>query len=83
MRTGQTQRTATAWQRLTAWLRRHAPTSYASILPPATEAEIEEAEDHLGRRCGYGFPPEPVTLWSLADRHRSVPVGCRSRQVAE
>ncbi|MFJ3583175.1 hypothetical protein ACIPPS_13220 [Streptomyces sp. NPDC090127] len=60
------ERTATAWQQLTAWLRVHAPTSHASILPPASRAEIEEAEDRLRNSCGFGFPPELVALWSVA-----------------
>ncbi|WP_405754619.1 hypothetical protein OHA44_04295 [Streptomyces sp. NBC_00144] len=60
------ERTTAAWQQLIEWLRVHAPTSHASILPPATEAEIEEAEGRLRQYCGYGFPPELVALWAMA-----------------
>ncbi|MGW7197670.1 hypothetical protein [Streptomyces chryseus] len=55
-----------AWARVESWLREYAPTSHASILPPATRAEIEEAESHLRHHCGYGFPPELISLWSVA-----------------
>ncbi|MGW8889162.1 hypothetical protein [Streptomyces sp. NPDC055749] len=66
MDTVHTGRTASAWQQLTEWLRVNAPTSHASILPPISGAEIEEAEGHLMRHCGYGFPPELVALWAMA-----------------
>jgi hypothetical protein len=66
MNTQHIERTATAWQQLTEWLRVHAPTSHASILPPATEAEVEEAEGQLRHYCGYGFLPELVALWAMA-----------------
>jgi hypothetical protein len=68
------ERTATAWQQLTEWLRVHAPTSHASILPPATETEIKEAEDHLRRHCGYVFPPELVALWAMAGGVRQLDI---------
>jgi hypothetical protein len=60
------ERTTTAWQKLTEWLRVHAHAWHASILPPATEAEIEEAEGHLRHYCGYAFQPELVALWAMA-----------------
>lgn len=66
MDTERIERMTAAWQQLTAWLRVHAPASHASILPPATGAEIREAEGHLRRDCGYGFPPELVALWAMA-----------------
>ncbi|WP_409467847.1 hypothetical protein [Streptomyces sp. HC307] len=65
-RNDEAERVTAAWQQLTEWLRVHAPTSHASILPPATEAEIEEADGHLRHYCGYGFPPELVALWAMA-----------------
>jgi hypothetical protein len=68
------ERTATAWQQLTEWLRVHAPTSHASILRLATESVVEEAEGHLRRHCGYGFPPELVTLWSMAGGVRQLDI---------
>ncbi|MFF8811431.1 hypothetical protein [Streptomyces pactum] len=60
-----TERVGAAWQRLTGWLREHAPTSYASLLPPATEGEIAAAEACLVRSLGYGPPAELVALWRL------------------
>ncbi|MGW7463485.1 hypothetical protein ACWGJT_01980 [Streptomyces xantholiticus] len=68
------ERTATAWSQLTEWLRVHARTSHASILPPATETEIEEAEGHLRRHCGYGFPLELVALWAMAGGVRQLDI---------
>lgn len=74
MSTEQMERTATAWRQLTEWLRVHAPTSHASILPPATAAEIEEAEARLRRGCGYGFPPELTALWAVAGGVRQLDI---------
>ncbi|MEU9701647.1 hypothetical protein [Streptomyces sp. NPDC047981] len=68
------ERTAGAWQQLTAWLHEHAPTSYASILPPAPEAEIAEAEGRLRQYCGFGVPPELVALWRLAGGVRQLDI---------
>ncbi|MFF3019434.1 hypothetical protein [Streptomyces sp. NPDC057939] len=61
-----TDRTAVAWRQLSEWLRAHAPTSYASILPAASPEEIEEAQERLRRCCGFGLPSELVALWGLA-----------------
>jgi hypothetical protein len=66
MSTEDVERTVTAWRHLTEWLRVHAPASHASILPPATPREIEEAESRLRQVCGFGFPSELVSLWALA-----------------
>ncbi|MFF9899054.1 hypothetical protein [Streptomyces longispororuber] len=74
MSTEHTERTAAAWQQLAAWLRVHAPTSHASILPPAAEAEVAEAEGRLREHCGYGFPPELVALWAMAGGVRHVDI---------
>ncbi|MEU5682684.1 hypothetical protein [Streptomyces venezuelae] len=51
-RNDQVVRVTAAWQRLTDWLRVHAPTSYASLLPPATEDEIRGAEARLTAALG-------------------------------
>ncbi|MEV4972439.1 hypothetical protein [Streptomyces scopuliridis] len=59
------ERLAAAWQALTAWLAQHAPTSYASLLPPATEEEIATADSQLMRHVGYGLPAELGALWRL------------------
>ncbi|MER7493958.1 hypothetical protein ABT033_15275 [Streptomyces pharetrae] len=72
--TDRTERMGTAWQQLTEWLREHAPTSHASILPPAAQTEIEEAEGHLRQHVGYGFPPELVALWRLAGGVRQIDI---------
>ncbi|MFI6079528.1 hypothetical protein ACIBBB_00745 [Streptomyces sp. NPDC051217] len=42
--------------------------------PPATEAGIEEAEGHLRRSRGYGFPPELTALWAMAGGVRQVDI---------
>ncbi|WP_221355833.1 hypothetical protein [Streptomyces beigongshangae] len=67
-------RTADAWRELAEWLRVHAPASYASILPPATDAEIATAQSRLGEHCAYGFPPELVDLWALAGGVRQIDI---------
>ncbi|MEV8406266.1 hypothetical protein AB0R12_10710 [Streptomyces niveus] len=74
MSTEQMERTATAWRQLTEWLRVHALTSHASILPPATAAEIEEAQARLRHDCGYGFPPELTALWAVAGGVRQLDI---------
>ncbi|MET8689945.1 hypothetical protein ABZV77_37650 [Streptomyces sp. NPDC004732] len=64
-RKDQAERVTAAWQQLTGWLRVHAPTSYASLLPPATEEEIGTAEALLREYLGYGLPAELVAVWRL------------------
>ncbi|MFE0131126.1 hypothetical protein ACFWY6_06030 [Streptomyces sp. NPDC059037] len=54
-----------AWLRLTDWLRVNAPTSYASLLPPAPESAIHAAEAQLTQHLGYGLPAELVAVWRL------------------
>ncbi|MET9994227.1 hypothetical protein ABZ061_32285 [Streptomyces mutabilis] len=56
---------AIAWQQLTGWLRVHAPTSFASLLPPAAEDEIAAAEAQLRQHLGFGLPVELTALWRL------------------
>ncbi|MFD6434688.1 hypothetical protein [Streptomyces venezuelae] len=64
-RNDQVVRVTAAWQRLTDWLRVHAPTSYASLLPPAAEDEIRAAGAGLTDALGYGLPAELVAVWRL------------------
>ncbi|GGZ30906.1 SMI1/KNR4 family protein [Streptomyces poonensis] len=52
-----------AWNRISGWLRVHAPVSYASIRPPAGQAAIDAAE----ARIGVPLPDDLRTLLSLAD----------------
>ncbi|GAA0592855.1 hypothetical protein GCM10010394_22670 [Streptomyces crystallinus] len=52
-----------AWQRIEAWLRAHAPASYASLKPGVSQAEIDGAERALGVR----IPVDLKALWSLHD----------------
>ncbi|MGW8889163.1 hypothetical protein [Streptomyces sp. NPDC055749] len=59
------ERVAAAWQVLTAWLAEHAPTSYASFLPPATDEEIATADSRLKQYLGFGLPAELDALWRL------------------
>ncbi|MFI1416750.1 hypothetical protein ACH4VX_01960 [Streptomyces sp. NPDC020731] len=61
----ETERLTTAWTALTGWLAEHAPVSHASLLPPATEAEITAADSELTRCLGYGLPVELAALWRL------------------
>ncbi|MFB6780995.1 hypothetical protein ACFCX0_27075 [Streptomyces sp. NPDC056352] len=56
---------AEAWEALTHWLAEHAPTSYASLLPPAPEEDIAAADDQLRQHLGYGLPAELKALWRL------------------
>ncbi|MET9555289.1 hypothetical protein [Streptomyces sp. NPDC006645] len=56
---------AEAWGALTGWLADHAPTSYASLLPPAPEADITAVDEQLRQRLGYGLPAELAALWRL------------------
>ncbi|MEU0103661.1 hypothetical protein ABZ174_35250, partial [Streptomyces sp. NPDC006267] len=58
-------RVAVAWRNITAWLAEHAPLSHASLLPPASEAEIERADTLLRDRLGFELPPELGQLWRL------------------
>ncbi|MEU7468687.1 hypothetical protein AB0A94_09035 [Streptomyces sp. NPDC044984] len=59
-------RAVDGWRWLTEWLRVHAPTSYASLLPPAAADEIAEAQGRLGERCDFRFPPDLLALWAEA-----------------
>ncbi|MER5359106.1 hypothetical protein [Streptomyces sp. NPDC002785] len=59
------ERVTAAWQALTAWLAEHAPLSYASLLPPATEEEIATADSRLRQYLGFGLPTELAALWRL------------------
>ncbi|MCQ4206608.1 hypothetical protein [Streptomyces longispororuber] len=59
------ERVAAAWRALTAWLSEHAPVSYASLLPPAPESEMANADAALRQHLGFGLPPEPAALWRL------------------
>ncbi|MFH9958487.1 SMI1/KNR4 family protein [Streptomyces roseolus] len=50
-----------AWDRVIAWLRRHAPASHAALGPGATAAAVDALEEDLGIR----IPPVLRALWSL------------------
>jgi len=52
---------ADAWGRITTWLQRNAPDSYAGLRPGATPAAIAALEDTLG----IPIPVELRTLWML------------------
>ncbi|WP_309238941.1 SMI1/KNR4 family protein [Streptomyces lunaelactis] len=54
-------RVTAAWQRIEAWLRAHAPASYASLKAGASEGEISALEYTLGVRVPAGLK----ALWSL------------------
>ncbi|MCL7382488.1 SMI1/KNR4 family protein [Streptomyces sp. 35G-GA-8] len=56
---------AEVWGALTRWLAEHAPTSYASLLPPVPEEDIAAADGQLRQRLGYGLPAELTALWRL------------------
>ncbi|GAA2287878.1 hypothetical protein GCM10010145_68090 [Streptomyces ruber] len=56
---------AEAWDALTRWLAEHAPTSYASLLPPVPEEDIAAADGQLRQRLGYGLPAGLTALWRL------------------
>ncbi|MGW0536249.1 SMI1/KNR4 family protein [Streptomyces sp. NPDC003032] len=49
-----------AWQRIESWLERNAPATLASLLPGASEAEVEELQESLGVRLPVGLR----ALWS-------------------
>ncbi|WP_327236226.1 hypothetical protein OG349_21960 [Streptomyces sp. NBC_01317] len=50
-----------AWQRVTHWLRRHAPASHAALRPGADPTTLTALEHHLGTP----IPPALRALWSL------------------
>ncbi|KAA0940113.1 SMI1/KNR4 family protein [Streptomyces apricus] len=45
-----------SWSRIDAWLREHAPRTFATLRPPAGVEEIKAAQDELG----LTFPPDLV-----------------------
>ncbi|MEU8837258.1 SMI1/KNR4 family protein [Streptomyces sp900116325] len=45
-----------SWNRIDAWLREHAPRTFATLQPPAGDEEIVSAQDELG----VTFPPDLV-----------------------
>lgn len=45
-----------SWTRIDAWLREHAPRTFATLRPPAGDAEIAAAQEQLG----VTFPPDLV-----------------------
>ncbi|MEU1146122.1 SMI1/KNR4 family protein [Streptomyces sp. NPDC005863] len=49
-----------AWQRIESWLERNAPATFASLLPGASEAELDELQASLGVRLPVGLR----ALWS-------------------
>ncbi|MFJ9589152.1 SMI1/KNR4 family protein [Streptomyces acidicola] len=56
---------AEAWEALIRWLAERAPTSYASLLPPAPEEDIIAADDQLKHHLGFGLPADLAALWRL------------------
>ena len=54
------ERTLAAWERIEAWLRTHAPRTYAALPGPAELSAVEEAEAAVGV-----LPPELRSLWSV------------------
>ncbi|MFF2410488.1 hypothetical protein [Streptomyces sp. NPDC058092] len=50
---------------MTDWLAEHAPISYASLLPPAPETEIANADAALRQHLGFALPSELAALWRL------------------
>ncbi|MFJ6694531.1 hypothetical protein ACIQM4_00455 [Streptomyces sp. NPDC091272] len=54
-----------AWNRLADWLKANAPVSYASLLPPAPEQAIEDADARLRQSLNFGLPVELAELWRL------------------
>ncbi|WP_406416881.1 hypothetical protein OH809_37280 [Streptomyces sp. NBC_00873] len=50
---GQAAQVEAAWGRIVAWLEQHAPTSYASLLPPAPETEMANADAALRQHLGF------------------------------
>lgn len=59
---------ADAWQRITRWLRRNAPDSYAALRAGARPSAIAALEDALGVR----IPVELHVLWLLTDGDEGV-----------
>jgi cell wall assembly regulator SMI1 len=57
-----------SWDRITAWLSRHAPPLAATVNPPATEAAIAEAEAAVGTP----LPADLLAWWRRADGMRWV-----------
>ncbi|WP_369206478.1 SMI1/KNR4 family protein [Streptomyces sp. PU-14G] len=57
----QARRVAAAWQRVEAWLREHAPASYATLQSGASEEALAVLESDLGARV----PKQLRTLWHL------------------
>lgn len=49
-----------SWTRIDAWLREHAPRTFATLRPPAGHEEIAEAQEALG----VTFPPDLVASLS-------------------
>ncbi|MFE1037048.1 SMI1/KNR4 family protein [Streptomyces sp. NPDC058807] len=45
-----------SWSRIDAWLREHAPRTFATLLPPAGDEEIAAAQEELG----ITFPPDLI-----------------------
>ncbi|MFE6775433.1 hypothetical protein [Streptomyces sp. NPDC057702] len=74
------ERVLAAWRTLTDWLAEHAPTSHASILPPASERELADADRTLNSALGFGLPSEMVALWSLAGGTRHVDIDALDEQ---
>lgn len=62
---GQAAQVEAAWGRIVAWLEQHAPTSYASLLPPAPETEMANADAALRQHLGFALPSELAALWQL------------------
>ncbi|WP_069884337.1 hypothetical protein [Streptomyces luteocolor] len=54
-----------AWARLAGWLAEYAPSSYASLLPPASDEAISAGEARLVHALAFGFPPELKALWQV------------------
>ncbi|GAA2262933.1 hypothetical protein GCM10010145_42270 [Streptomyces ruber] len=52
-----------AWDRITGWLRTHAPVSYAGIRPPVDPAALDAA----GAESGVRLPPALATLLTRCD----------------
>ncbi|MFF8643962.1 SMI1/KNR4 family protein [Streptomyces sp. NPDC015345] len=44
-----------AWQRIESWLERNAPATFESLLPGASEAELDELQASLGVRLPMGL----------------------------
>ncbi|MCX4789137.1 MULTISPECIES: SMI1/KNR4 family protein [unclassified Streptomyces] len=59
MTTDEPARVTTAWNRIQAWLRGHAPVSYATLQPGAGPEELAELE----AATGSALPPGLQALW--------------------